>query len=244
MKNFKHIALATIMAIGPSLVWGSDLAAPIETLVPVDHVYAPAGFDSNDNAEIVLTGFLPNLCYKAPKVNMIIAKNKISVSMKALKAQGGLGFCTQVIVPFIETVNIGVLDQGKYLLAVNENSGWEKKSEMKISEATSNSIDDVVYANVEEVVKSDEGRKVFLKGYNTSDCLELKEIAIKDNGSDTYSVLPIMKKVRDFCPRKLVPFTYEFNVPENLKADRVLLHVRVMNGKSLNALFNNKPFED
>lgn len=235
MKNYKQIAVAAIMAIGPSLVWGS---------VPVDHVYAPAGFDSNDNAEVVVTGFLPNLCYKAPRVNVEIEKNKISVNVKALKAQSGLSFCAQVIVPFIETVNIGILDQGKYLLAVNENSNWAKKSEMKISEATSNSIDDVIYANVEEVVKSDEGRKVLLKGYNTSDCFELKEIAIKDNGSDTYSVLPIMKQVRSFCPRKMIPFTYEFDVPENLKADRVLLHVRVMNGKSLNALFNNKPLEE
>lgn len=243
MKNYKQMAMATIIAIGPSLVWAVP-PIQISVPVPVDHVYAPAGFDSNDNSEIVITGFLPNLCYKAPRASVEIDKNKISVSMKALKAQSGLSFCAQVIVPFIETINIGVLDKGKYLLAVNENSNWVKKSEIKISEATSNSVDDVVYANVEEVVKSDEGRKVFLKGYNTSDCFELKEIAIKDNGSDTYSVLPIMKQIRSFCPKKMIPFTYEFDVPENLKADRVLLHVRVMNGKSLNALFNNQPFEE
>ncbi len=164
--------------------------------------------------------------------------------MKALKAHGGMGLCAQVIVPFIETINLGVLDKGKYLLAVNENSDWEKKSLLEISEATSNSIDEVIYANVEEVVKTEEGRKVLLKGYNTSDCFELQEIAIKDNGSDTYSVLPKMKQVRSFCAKKMVPFTYEFDVPEKLKADRVLLHVRVMNGKSLNALFNNKPLEE
>lgn len=243
MKDFKYIAMAALMAIGPNVIYGEVPPAP-PVHVPVDHVYIPAGFDSNDNAEVVITGYLPNLCYKSPNANVEIDKNKISVNIKALKARSGLGFCAQVIVPYIETINLGVLDRGKYLVAVNENSGWEKKSELGISEATSNSIDDVVYANVEEVVKSEEGRKVLLKGYNTSDCFQLKEIAIKDNGSDTYSVLPVMKQVSNFCPRKMIPFSYEFEVPEKLKADRVLLHVRVMNGKSLNALFNNRPLED
>ena len=33
-------------------------------LVPVDNVYSPKGFDANDNSEVIVSGFLPNLCYK------------------------------------------------------------------------------------------------------------------------------------------------------------------------------------
>ena len=43
----------------------STQAATME-LVPVENVYTPRGFDSNDNAEIVITGYLPNLCYQNP----------------------------------------------------------------------------------------------------------------------------------------------------------------------------------
>lgn len=241
-KNFNLIAA---LALIPVL----SMAAPVtyEADVPVDHVFSPAGFDSNDNAEVVVTGYLPNLCYKAPKSSVSVVDGKISVSVKATKnvASMGLGFCVNVIVPYTEYINVGVLDKGKYKIAVNEKSNWEKTSNIAIAEASSNSIDEVIYANVDEVVRQDEGsRKVSLKGYNPSDCFELKEVVVIDNGVDTYSVLPKMKQVKAFCPKKMIPFTYEFEVPEKLEADKVLLHVRVMDGRSVNAFFNNKPQDE
>jgi hypothetical protein len=219
-----------------------SFAAPVsyETNVPVDHVYSPTGFDSNDNTEVVVTGFLPNLCYKAPKSTVSIKDGKVSVEVKATKIQPGLGFCVQVVVPFMEIIKVGVLDKGKYLVSVNENSNWAKKSNINIVEASSSSIDEAIYADVDEVVREEGTRRVQLKGYNPSDCFVLKEIIVKDNGADTYSILPKMKQVNTFCPKKMVPFTYEVDVPQNLEADTVLLHVRVMDGRSINALFNNK----
>jgi hypothetical protein len=213
--------------------------------VPVNHLFSPAGFDSNDNTEVIVTGYLPNLCYKAPNSTVSIKDGKISVSVKAIQNQTALGFCADVIVPYIEYINIGVLDKGKYIVAVNEKSQWEKKGNISISEASSSSIDEAVYANVEEIARGEEGsRKIELKGYNPSDCFELKEIVVLDNGVDTYTILPKMKQVKSFCPKKMIPFTYEFNVPEKLEADKVLLHVRVMDGRSVNAFFNNKSFNE
>ncbi|MGZ3808168.1 MAG: hypothetical protein ACXVCE_08785 [Bacteriovorax sp.] len=242
MKN-KNMKLIAALALIPMM----SLAAPItyEANVPVDHVFSPAGFDSNDNTEVVVTGFLPNLCYKAPKSTVSVKDGKISVSVKAIKNQMGMGFCADVIVPYIEYIDIGVLDKGNYQIAVNEKSSWEQKSNISIAEASSSSIDEAVYANVDQVVRGEEGsRKVLLKGYNPSDCFELKEIVVLDNGVDTYSVLPKMKQVRSFCPKKMIPFSYEFEVPEKLEADKVLLHVRVMDGRSVNAFFNNKPLNE
>ncbi|MGZ3788971.1 MAG: hypothetical protein ACXVLQ_10625 [Bacteriovorax sp.] len=242
MKN-KNMKLIAAIALIPMM----SLAAPItyEANVPVDHVFSPAGFDSNDNTEVVVTGFLPNLCYKAPKSTVSVKDGKISVSVKAIKNQMGMGFCADVIVPYIEYIDIGVLDKGNYQIAVNEKSSWEQKSNISIAEASSSSIDEAVYANVDQVVRGEEGsRKVLLKGYNPSDCFELKEIVVLDNGVDTYSVLPKMKQVRSFCPKKMIPFSYEFEVPEKLEADKVLLHVRVMDGRSVNAFFNNKPLNE
>lgn len=237
------IKLLAVLAMVPALGFA---AGPIsyEANVPVDHIYSPAGFDSNDNSEVVVTGYLPNLCYKAPKSTVQVKDGKIEVSVKAMKKQA-MGFCADVIVPYIEFINIGVLDKGKYQIAVNENSNWEKKSNIQIAEASSSSIDEAVYANVDEVVRAEDGsRRVFLKGYNPSDCFELKEVVVKDNGVDTYSILPKMKQVKAFCPKKMIPFVYEVEVPQNLEADKVLLHVRVMDGRSVNAFFNNKPSEE
>lgn len=239
MKNTKNNLLA-LLAILPV---ASFAGFPIQdSAVPVNHVFSPAGFDSNDNVELVVTGYLPNLCYRSPQSTVSVKDGKISVSVKAQKSIAGMGFCANVIVPFIEHIKVGVLDKGRYQIAVNENSSFVKKSIIAIAEASSNSIDEVVYANVDDIVREDDGtRKMLLKGYNPSDCFELKEIVVIDNEIDTYSVLPKMKQVKAHCPKKMIPFTYEFDVPEKLESDKVLLHVRVMDGRSVNTIFNNKP---
>lgn len=236
--------LLVVMTLLPGLSMAA-LPTSYETNVPVDHVYTPAGFDSNDNAEMVVTGYLPNLCYKIPQSTVTVKDGKINVAVKAIKNHMAMGFCADVVVPYIEFINVGVLDKGKYQVTVNANSNWEKKSNLTIAEASSSSIDEAVYANVDEVVRAHEStRTVVLKGYNPSDCFELKEITIKDNGTDTYSILPKMKQVKAFCPKKMIPFSYEVEIPSNLEADKVLLHVRVMDGRSVNAFFNNKPLEE
>jgi hypothetical protein len=228
------------MALIPTMVLASDFKS--ESPVPVSHVFSPAGFDSNDNVELLVTGYLPNLCYRAPKSSVSIKNGKISIEVVANKKQSGLTLCAAVIVPFVESIKIGVLDKGKYDIRVNENTSFAKKSMIAISEAMSTSIDDVVYANVDEIIREDENtRKVVLKGYNPSDCFELKEIVVLDNEVDTYSVLPKMKQVKAHCPKKMIPFSYEMEVPEKLEANKVLLHVRVMDGRSVNSIFNNKP---
>lgn len=234
MKSVKKILLPLLMVP----VLGHAAMTP----VPVDHVYSPAGFSSNDNAQIAITGFLPNLCYQAPKSVVSVKDGKVSVAMQANYKKEGMTFCVNIKIPFVEYVDVGVLDKGQYDVLVNEATKWSQISKLYIAEASSSSNEEVVYANVEEVVRADpEGRKVLLKGYNPSDCFELKEIVIKDNGSDTYSILPQMKQVRAQCPKKMIPFTYEFEVPEKLEASKVLLHVRVMDGRSVNAFFNNSP---
>jgi hypothetical protein len=238
MKKINFKMLMIMVALPLSF---SQLAKAGETVIPVDHIYAPAGFDSNDNTEIVITGYLPNLCYKAPKSTVTVKNGKISVTMNAMRRNNGMALCTVIKLPYTETVDIGVLDKGKYQVAVNEKTSLEFLGKLAVAEATSNSIDDVIYANVEKVERlvSDK-RTVLLTGYNPSDCFELKEIIVKDNGSDTYSILPKMKQVKEFCPKKMIPFTYEFEVPETLSAEKVLLHVRVMDGRAVNAFFENK----
>lgn len=240
----KITVLLTILAAAPAICI-AGASDSYETSVPVDHIYSPAGFDSNDNAEVVITGILPDLCYKAPKSTVSLKDGKINVAVKALRKNNGMAFCTLIRLPFTEVVNIGVLDKGKYSIAVNEKTASELSGKLSVSEARSNSIDDVIYANVEKVERLDnDKRTVLLKGYSPSDCFELKEIEVRDNGVDTYSVLPKLKQVREFCPKKMIPFTYEFEVPERLNVEKVLLHVRVMDGRSVNTFFSNAPLLD
>ena len=97
-----------------------------------------------------------------------------------------------------------------------------------------------VYANVDYIETTQGSRIALLKGYNPSDCFEFDRVQFISNERDTYSVLPIMKQVREFCPMKMVPFEILVVVPRTLSVEKLLLHVRVMNGKSVNAIFENE----
>lgn len=234
MKTMKNLLVAA-MAISSAMAMGST---PIEKLVPVDHVYLPSGFDSNDNVEIVITGFLPNLCHKSPASKVKIEGGKVNIEMTSLYYQASNPYCPEMVVPFTETVTLGLLDKGNYEITVNGKSAWELSGNMKIAESTSNAVDEFNYAYVNYIDKEVGDGVVAFKGYNPSDCFVLDEITHVSNEKDTYSVLPKMKQVSEFCPMKLVPFTYDWEVPTDIRDDKVLLHVRTMEGRSVNTIYN------
>jgi len=232
MKALKMVSLLVVMFIAAA----SIAADPISQMAPIDHVYSPKGFDSNDNVEVVIEGHLPNLCWKAPKAEVMISGKIININVKALNYEQDNVFCAEAIVPYLLPIEVGLLDKGDYRVVVN---GIED-SAMHIDESSSDAVDDHVYANVEYIERELGSRVVDLKGYNPSECFVFDRVEIANNGSDVYSVLPVMEQVSDFCPMKMVPFSIDMEVPKDLKANKVLLHVRAMDGKSVNALFINE----
>ncbi|MCP4914706.1 MAG: hypothetical protein GY909_16435 [Oligoflexia bacterium] len=231
--------LFKMIAVLASLIGFAQASTPVEVMVPIEQIYSPHGFDSNDNAEVVIEGYLPNLCHKSPKSEVVVKDNVIDIKLKSLKYASDNPYCPEMIVPFIEAIDVGVLDKGIYDIRVNGKSIYQKDGILKVAEASSDAVDDFVYANVEYVAKKEGSRVVELKGYNPSDCFVLDEIEIVDNGKDVYSILPKMKQIYDICPMKMVPFSFEVEVPAKLKSEKVLLHVRSMDGKSVNSVFYN-----
>jgi len=228
----KKIVLALLFVSFASLA-----STPIEVEIPVTKIYSPKGFDSNDMAEVILTGFLPNLCHKSPTLKAEVVGKIIYVTATALNYEQDNPFCPEMIVPFLSSVQVGVLDRGQYEVKVNVNTPYDRKGELFISESMSPSVDEHTYAYVDHVVRIAGTRKVRLNGYNPSDCFVLDRIDYGNNGKDVYSVLPKMKQVSDHCPLKMTPFSFVTEVPNTLSEKEVLLHVRVMNGKSVNTIF-------
>lgn len=231
--------LATLLVLFSSLSWAD---VPIEKTVPVDHVYVPHGFDSNDSAEIIVSGFLPNLCHKTPMMSYNIEGDTILIDVKALHSDPTNPFCAQVIIPFFESVKIkaGDLAMGDYKIVVNNGS---MESAINIAAPNGPDQDDQPYANVEFVDIPAKGRVVMLKGVKTSSCLEPAGAPeVHNNGRDTFAILPIMKPIaKDAkCEPTNEEFSYPVTIPANvLKANRVLLHVRRLGGRSINIMFDN-----
>ena len=212
---------------------------PVLKQVPVNHIYTPKGFDSNDNIEIVITGTLPNLCHKAPKAFVKRDGKNINITVKSLYYQSDNPYCPEMIVPFKKVVDLGPMDKGKFNIIVNKDSRWEMKDNLKIKKPIDDNIDNYQYAYVEEIRANDREDEITLMGYNPSDCYELDKVTYVSNDKDTYSVLPRLKKVKEFCPVKLKSFTITWKVPRQLDAKNVLLHVRTLNGNSVNKIIKN-----
>lgn len=236
----KTHTIVSRVAVSLALLAGVPaVAAPTTDWAPVDHVYSPKGFDTNDDTQVIVSGYLPNLCYKAPQAEVSLVGKTIAVTVKALLNED-VELCAQMVVPFLLPVSVGVLDKGTYRVVVNGGSRFERTSSIQVVESASSAVDNFVYANLDYVEKAPGSRRVLLKGYNPSDCFVFDRIELISNERDTFSILPIMKQVRESCPMKMVPLTIPADIPASLDPEQILLHVRVMNGKSVNALFDNR----
>src|SRR4051812_31719710 len=114
-KSFGFIALLCL-----SISAWSSVRPTVEVLTPgtlnviPDRVFAPLGFDDNDNIQIVLDGQLADTCYKLGPTHVRIdqATHKILVRQSAFYYSGA--WCAEVRIPYVQTVNLGILPAGNY----------------------------------------------------------------------------------------------------------------------------------
>ncbi len=211
-----------------------DIPEIREVDLKAEHVFVPKGFDSNDMTEIVVTGWYPNPCYEWSRSVIHKQTGNVNVQLKALVKKGIDTVCIDMAVPYMESVKLGAMHEGHSKLWVNEI-----QTQLEITKANSNSIDDYLYGQVRRVYA--ESSALVLEIEHPSDCIVLDRIESMFNGKDVCSVLPIMKKVKDTCPRNPQILDYRFEIPEKcFTADKVLFHVRSLEGKAVNFLLKNR----
>lgn len=219
----------------------SAMATPIIIDAPVRHVFVPAGFDDNDNVEVVVSGEFPSLCFTRNTVDVKKEGRKINIQITAIYNLPG-GFsgnkkCGRMIVPFKEVISLGQLDDGEYKIKVNQKTEYELNDKIKINPAEINAVDESIYANVEFIEQTNNPKEIILRGHNPSSCLVFSRFEYLSNGKDTISVLPIMRKTSDFCPMKMTDFELEANLDlSTINATNVLIHARAMDGRSVNSI--------
>lgn len=224
----------------PFLMIGMAHAAPGIIEAPLDHLFIPSGFDNNDTVEVVVTGVFPNSCYSRNKVTVDQTDDTIKIHVNSLlTSPDDQSKCLPMQVPFKEVVNVGNLQAGSYKVVANEASSNLKDS-LEVTEAPTNSVDDHIYAQVDYIdlgFAGGAGGSAFLMAQLPSPCLEFDRVEYVSNGKDTLSILPIMKKVSDFCPMKMVPYIIpiKFNA-EEFASKKVLLFSRTIEGKSVNTI--------
>jgi hypothetical protein len=205
-------------------------------------LFAPKGFDDNDQVEVVLDGWLASSCDKLGETKFKLDRETLTIAVEATATREP-GVCMPVLSPFTAVVAIGHLPMGDYKVVAN---GGELAEDLPITEATSAGPDDYTYANVTNAfvdfapdAKSDSRYSVVVEGQFTDSCQKIEELRVIDSGK-TFEVLPIIGTDGEECLPVMRPFAARGQMPEFTEDGRYLLHVRKHNGQALNKVFSVK----
>ncbi len=234
-----------VLALAASLVTftlssGAAHAEPSLVPSPVEKVFVPQGFDDNDSTEVVLHGHFPNTCYKVGPVKVERGTDGKSITLEALSYYyGGFG-CAQVLVPFVQTAQLGVLNEGMFQIKIKGQPEIPSRG-LEIAHAQTQSPDDYLYAPVESAsINGEDGEPATLKiegnyPYMFIGCMMITELRTSITSDNVVVVQPITQIKDDSeCPLSK-KYSFEKELGALAKAE-YLIHVRTLDGNALNRL--------
>lgn len=134
MKKIRTVVLGAILACGmighsgEALAEGGGLGSPGLVVVEPKEVFAPPGFDDNDNdnAQLVVAGSFPSNCCKAGPLNSTVDIGKKEIRLRSEAYFQDNCWCLFVEVPFQQTVDLGVLPSGDYKVRAATRDGGHR----------------------------------------------------------------------------------------------------------------------
>ncbi len=244
MKN-KRVDLSVYFALVLGFLCNASNATPLPnptkpvlvTVLP-NKVFVPNGFDDNDNAQVVIHGEFPNTCYKTGPTEVTVNEEakEIRITNKAYFYNGC--WCMDVQVPWSQIINVGVLSVSKYkIFAETKQGGFNLISNLDVNPATNPGPDDFPYAPVSEASVSGANtpgsKKLALKGIFNTTCMSFKEQPkVRVQPDNVIVVLPIVEIGTQGCQPARIPFEVEVDL--GTQKGETLLHIRSLNGNSIN----------
>lgn len=234
--NLIQKLMVAIAMLASSTGQATPLDGPIKVGVPFNHAYIPDGFDDNDVVQFVAEGLFTNSCYRQtqPTVDVDHESRVISVGPVAYKYEG---FCLQVVLPFDRVIDVGVLKAGRY--KVVQSAERKVLGEIDVKPASTIAPDDHLYAPVSQAYVRSRGSKsnVYLSGNFPVSCMKIKEIRTLIQ-NEVLALQPIAE-IDPSVPCQAGVFPFETRAESGpMTTGRYLLHVRSLNGKAINSLFD------
>lgn len=242
--------LALISFASVTLLSGHALAdSPRLVPAPIEKVFVPQGFDDNDNTEVVLHGHFPNTCYKVGPVKIEYGTDGKTISLEPQAYRYNGIACAQVRVPFIQTARLGLLAEGAFQIKIKDQPDVPARA-LEVAHARSQSPDDFLYAPVESatIKRADDGRATLkIEGsypYFFIGCMLITDLKTQITSDNVLVVQPIAEIKDDSeCRGMSHDFVLEKEVG-TLAAVEYLIHVRTLDGNSLNRLMDLNPHND
>lgn len=241
------LALSALLVSGAivGVTFADSVFSPDLVIAPVEKVYAPLGFDDNDNVELVLHGHFFNSCLKVgPASAKVNQTNKtITVSAQSWSYYHQLCEAEEMYTPFTQTVQLGLLTPGSYTVKV-EGRADVQTMPLVVGASTVPTPDDYLYAPVEELNVSEDPEtlkvKITLTGTFAklqNSCMVLNRVETKFTSGNVVVVLPIAERLTgEACESASLKFQETVELP-GFEQGSYLFHVRVLNGQSLNRVY-------
>ena len=195
-------------------------------------LYIPGGFDSNDNVQFVGEGWFRSSCYRPATTDFKVDQQSKEIEI-APSAFEYYGFCLQVMLPYDRELNLGILNPGTYKIKQNQ----EIVGEVKVAEAKVTTADEAQYAPINQafIIKSEGVYQYGIVGDLTNSCMYLDRVEVIVE-PQVIVLRPIVgMQPRRSCRDGIFQFS-KFGRLGDVKKGRYLLHVRSMNGNSVNSL--------
>ncbi len=217
-----------------AIIFATTLAkadhTPTKVSVNFGKIYAPGGFDDNDNVQIVGEGLFSDSCYRYAETSVRVDHKTKTIKVRPV-AYKYPGYCLQVILPFDRVLDVGILQKGTY--TVVQESDSQHLGQVDILATKNKEPDDFMYAPISQAFFQSGG--LSLMGDFPTSCMKLKEVKAQVQ-SDVLVIQPIVE-IDSSIP--CVEGKYHFETVtdvSDVKPGRYLLHVRSMNGKAVNSL--------
>lgn len=229
-----------------SSLFGADSHRPALVEAPVSTVYAPGGFDDNDNIQVVIEGIFPNTCYKSGPSKVSIAGERIQIAQMAYYYDG---HCFQMMVPYEKVIDIGILKAQNYSVFVADEVS--PSAFLPVKEAKNDKTDDHLYAPVKKAELVSKNPYVLeLIGIFPNRMMQIDHVIVNRPLNHVIDVLPIAKvdetrrsgigSAGGSLAEAPVPFTHTVDLSDIQagiqESGRFLIHIRSLNGQSVNLI--------
>lgn len=225
--------LSIVLAIG-SFSLADNVPKTVD--ISLGGALIPSGFDDNDRTQFVVSGVLPNSCYRVGPHALKIDDEKQTIT---IQQQSYLysGVCLQVMTPFTQVVDVGILKQGPY--KVLDRASGKELGALGIVASKNAGPDDYLYAPIEQAyISSDSGKNtLYVKGSFADRCSVLDQIKVLYQ-EHVLVVQPIMRRLvaeGESCAFEKTRFIETVELKPGLHGS-VLLHVRSLNGQAINQI--------
>jgi hypothetical protein len=235
--------LAFVIAFGVA-----SASAQVQTKVmKPEAVFAPKGFDANDNAQLVISGQFTGYCMKMGATHHQVNQDLNQIWIENHVIMSGSCPDLDMFIPYSKTIDLGPLAPGNYSVYVrNEQGDLEKMADLPINEviATGNtgSSDARLYAPVTEIHFNgntmDPDPVLTLSGVFTNSCFELDLVQVNYRSDNLVDVLPLVKVGKVNCHQEYKKFSKKVTL-KGFPTTDTLIHVRSMNGQSINKIITN-----